>query len=475
MRARDLSVLCAVFPLTVAVVGFAADPPKEVPASGSASAPVDSARPARRGRRDASAQRAEKEALADFEAANYGQADRLLRRELERCGTEQCSSWVRARLLITRGLVQSAGLRKADDAATSFEQALQADPQVTLPAGAPEETRKAFDDTRARLFPPEVPEVAPSPTPSVPDPVPPPVEVPIESLQSLGDARWTEIGFVRTGEAPAAPAGSVDSLGSPLALRPVSALRLDDVAVHLRGGWVDYVPINDGKTDDATDLGGLWVGLSVRPEWRSITSPVGVWLDFGMAITPRVKGAMQMPSSDNAFPTPMHGSLLHLGVGGQGGIDLVPIGFLSVGPLIGYHGDLYGFKLDDEMSVKSASSGGSDPFFDHGLDYGGHLRLRTAEKVGRPSVLFADAAMFHRKGRFLTGTYQRFEAGLQPGGDFSLLLFYQVRTGASGYVGLKDIKDPADALGSMMPVERVMGVGLGGLIPGGETEGAGSQ
>ena len=58
-----------------------------------------------------------------------------------------------------------------------------------------------------------------------------------------------------------------------------------------------------------------------------------------------VSGAMQIPKS--GFQTPMHGSLTHFGVGAQGGIDVVPIGYVSAGPLIGYHGDLFAFSLDE--------------------------------------------------------------------------------------------------------------------------------
>jgi hypothetical protein len=437
VRAPNLSLICAV---AFSILSVASPAKSQEP-------------PAHPGPRDDIARKAEEAARADFQAANYGQAIQRLDREIERCGAAECSPSLRARLLCTLGLVQAAGLRKADDAVASFEQALQADPQATLPTGSPQEATKLFEDVRSRVM-------APTPEPASSPSTPPTTEVPTEPLQNLGDARWTEIGLIRANQPPAAPDDAV-SLGAPLAIQPPSSLRLDEVAVHLRAGWVDYAPINDDETDEATDLGGVWFGLSVRPEWRSVTSLVGVWLDFGLSVTPRVKGALQMPSSDAVPWTPMHGSLTHLALSGQGGIDLVPVGFVSLGPLIGYRGDLYIVKLDDDMSVKSSSAGGSDPFFDHGIEYGGHVRVRTAQRMGIPPILYGDAAMFHRKGRFLTGSYQRFEVGFQPGNDFSLVLSYQVRTGASGYVGLADVGDPADALGSMMPVERMIGIGVG--------------
>jgi len=467
VRARDLSLIAAGLPLLVALVGSAAGAPKTPPArpAASASAPQASARPAaaRPAPRDTAALAAEKSALADFDAANYGQAARRLKDELGRCGPKACSPAVRARLLAALGLIQSAGMRKTADAEKSFEQALQADLQVALPSAAPEDTRRLFQDVKLRVAPPPPPPTASAPAPT--QSVQAPAEVPIQPLKTLSEARWTDIGFVRAGDAPAAPSGSAVSLGAPLALRPPASMSLDEVAIHLRAGLNDYVPINDGQTDDVTDLKkGFTFGLTVRPEWRSVTSPVGIWLDFRLGVTPHVSGAMQIPKS--GFQTPMHGSLTHLGVGGQMGVDIVPVKYVSAGPLIGYFGDLYAFSLDDDNSLKKSDDGGGNAFFDHGLDYGGHVRLRTGDKVGRPSVLFLDAALFHRNGRVLTGNYQRFELGFQPTGDFSLLFFYQTRSSASGYAGLKDIQDPADALGYMMPLERTMGIGIGGVVTG---------
>lgn len=463
LRARDLPLVVSMIPL-VAVLAAATAPQK----ASAAPQALDGSLIGQPGPRDTAARKVEEAALAEFQAANYGQASRLLEREIERCGSTECSPSLRARLLCALGLVQAAGLRKADDAVASFERALQADPQATLPAGSPQDVSEIFEDVRTRVTDTD-PGTPPAPEPAAPTPSLT-TEVPSEPLQTLGDARWTEIGLVRTGEPPSEP-DEAGSVGAPLAIQPPSSLRLDEVAIHLRGGWVDYVPINDGETDDTTDLGGIWLGLSVRPEWRSVTSLLGVWLDFGLSVTPRVKGAFQMPSSNTAALAPMHGSLTHLALSGQGGIDLVPVGFVSVGPLVGYRGDLYIVKLDDDMSVKSSSAGGADPFLDHGFEVGGHVRVRTAQRIGSPSLIYADAAMFHRKGRFLTGSYQRFEVGFQPDG-FSLVLSYQVRAGASGYVGLADVQDPADALGSMMPAERVIGIAVGGVVPGSSNEGA---
>lgn len=131
------------------------------------------------------------------------------------------------------------------------------------------------------------------------------------------------------------------------------------------------------------------------------------------------------------------------------------------------------FSLDDESSLKKTDGGGANSFVDHGLDYGGHVRLRTGDKAGKPSILFFDAALFHRNGRVLTGSYQQFELGFQPVPEFSLLLYYQARTSASGYAGLHDVKDPADAIGYMMPLERTIGIGIGGVVtgPGGPATG----
>lgn len=480
MRARDLSLIVAGIPLIAAIAGSAAGAPKasappktsagapKTPAAqpkGAASASQPSAQPAapRPGPRDAAAQAAEKSALADFDAANYGQAARRLKDEIGRCGAKGCSPAVKARLLAALGLVQSAGMRKTGDAQSSFEQAVQSDPQVALPAGAPEESKRMLQDARMKFAPPP-----PPPTASAPPPVlsaPAPADVPIQPLQTLGDARWTDIGFVRAGDPPPAPSGSAASLGPPLQLRPPSSLSLDEVGIHLRAGFNDYVPINDGETDDVTDLKkAVNLGLSVRPEWRSVTSPVGGWLDFRFGVTPHVSGAMQIPNSN--VSNPMHGSLSHVAFGGQGGVDLVPVGYVSAGPLIGYHLDIYVVSLDDDSSLHSETGGGANAFFDHGLDYGGHVKLRTGDKSGRPSILFLDAAMFRRKGRVLTGTYQRVELGFQPVKDFSLLLYYQTRSSASGYAGLKDVQDPADAIGYMMPLERMIGIGIGAVITG---------
>ncbi|MBI5537968.1 MAG: hypothetical protein HY898_34920 [Deltaproteobacteria bacterium] len=476
LRAAAASVLALVM---VAAAALAA-PPK-APAAKAAPRDSASSKPAARDAaapkpapRDATSQKIEREARADFQSANYGQAERKLKQAVDRCGTKSCSAEVKAQLLVTLGLVYAGGFRKGAEASSAFVEALKLDPKATIPAGlGSPEAQRLFEEARATALPPPPPSSASAPPAA--SSAPEAVEVPIKPLETLGDAKWSDgLGIVRGADPAQSSSKPPETVGAPISLRQPKALDLDEAFLRLSLGKRTYTPINDGQAGSGTDLSGFFFALDGRPEWRSVTSPIGIWFDLGLSLMPYVSGPLKVPASRSTEP--MQVKLTHFEFHGQFGIDATPWTFISVGPFVGYHGDLYGVTLKDEQSLNassSSSSGGKgNASFDHGLDYGGHIRLRTLERVGKPAVLYGDYAMSHRRGRYLTATVQHVEVGVRPGSSVQLFLFYESRSSASGYVSLADVHDPADVLGTMMPVETVMGLGIGGSLLVGPVEAA---
>lgn len=471
MKTRDLTIALALLPVGVALAtanSAAGAPTTAPPASASSASPANASARSR----DHSTLAAVDKAMADHQASNFGQADRRLRDALERCGAERCSPSVKASALLALGVVMASGLRKPDDAKAAFAQALVLDPAAALPPHADAQAQQLFAEVREQQNPPPPPPEEPVPAAST-SAAPLPTEVPIAPLQSLGEASWKNgVGLIRNGEAPPPPSAD-QSWGAPIALRAPGSLRFDQLELQLRAGSITYNPINDGKTDagGATDLSGILLELSVRPEWRAATSPVAIWLNVRVGLMPRKSGTLQLP---NRGAQPMDVHMTNLRFGGDLGLDAVPMPFVGLGPFIGYRGDLFGLNVDDTDAVSKASTGdtGFDAF-DHGLEYGGHVRLRTLDRVDRPAVLYGDAAWFHRRGRILTGVYQRFEVGVRPGADFALGLWYERRSSASGYASIKEFEDPADVLSKTMAVESMYGVGFGGVFSIAEEPAAG--
>lgn len=465
MTARDLAGLLALVPIGVAMAaaGAASGAPAQPPPSGSAiasasSAAAPSARRVKPRPRDQVSLEAISAALADHKASNFGQADRKLARTVDRCGTNGCSAPVKARALMALGVVRSDGLRNEPDARAAFEQALQLDDQAELPAQAGSDAQRVFREVKERLFPPPPPEPTAPAASSAP---PVPVEVPVAPLQTLGDAAWKDgVGLVRPGEAPP-PVAKDKSWGRPITLAKVPSLRFDEFEFQLQAGKIRYNPINDGKTDasGATDLSGILLELRLRPEWRSAASPIAAWFEIHLGMMPRASGPIQLPNTVPMKPIDAH--LTHLEFGGRFGLDVVPITFVGFGPFIGYRGDVFLVSLDDGDSLRKTGSNTGYSAIDHGMDYGGHLRLRTQDHTDEPALLYADASMFRRRGSVLTGTYQRLELGVRPGALTVLGLWYQRRSSASGYVSVVEVKDPADVLGKTMAVESAFGIGFG--------------
>lgn len=466
MRARDLAALAGCLPVVIAIAmsGSAIGAPADRKPAPSASAP-DARKPAKPAARprDRATLDVMTQALADHQASNFGQAVRKLEQTIGKCGADACSPAVKARALVALGLVREAGLRKHTEAVSAFEQALRLDDRVELPAQADAETRRVFGEVRERVIPaPPPPPPQTSASPAASSSPPPPAEVPVAPLQTLGDATWKEgIGLVREGDAPPAPPAD-QGWGRPIALSAPRPVRFDEFEFQLRLGKVTFNPINDGKTDsgDATDLSGALIELMFRPEWRSASGPVAFWFDFRFGITPRVSGPLQMPNRTVVKPIDAH--LTHIRLSGHLGLDAVPVSFVGFGPFFGYRGDAFSLSLDDgDKLVGTSTESGSYGSFDHGMEYGGHVRLRTADRVGRPAILYADAAMFHRRSPILTGVYQRLELGIRPGGGTVLGLWYERRSSAKGYAAIGEVDDPADILGRTMAVESIVGIGLG--------------
>ncbi|HEX8794718.1 MAG TPA: hypothetical protein VF765_27415, partial [Polyangiaceae bacterium] len=227
----------------------------------------------------------------------------------------------------------------------------------------------------------------------------------------------------------------------PIAVPPGRGLGQTEWDLLLDVGYAHWA---DPTGQGLYDVAGGTVAIGVRPEFRGVGRWVTVWLDL--------KAAMGIGSGNFAG-----GNESVLSFGGQGhlGVDVQPWTFVGVGPFVGY-------RLD-HFSVTPTGDGNGNQSWDatdNGPEFGGHLRLRTRDRPGRPGLLYLDAEISSRNGSAMSGVYQRDEIGLRTSRAFGLYLMADIRLSASGTATPGTFSDPADLLAKTMPSQTQLGGGV---------------
>ncbi|HEX8796692.1 MAG TPA: hypothetical protein VF765_37330, partial [Polyangiaceae bacterium] len=195
----------------------------------------------------------------------------------------------------------------------------------------------------------------------------------IHPLDSLSGARYVG-GFGFLVSAPDAGNTPPDSTAGeePIAVPPGRGLGQTEWDLLLDVGYAHWA---DPTGQGLYDVAGGTVAIGVRPEFRGVGRWVTVWLDL--------KAAMGIGGGNFAG-----GNESVLSFGGQGhvGVDVQPWTFVGLGPFVGY-------RLD-HFSVTPTGDGNGNQSWDatdNGAEFGGHLRLRTRDRPGRPGLLYLDA------------------------------------------------------------------------------------
>lgn len=133
--------------------------------------------PGSSGSKDAQAEKALKEAMeTDYLETKFDKAEQRLRAAIDACGTDGCSTKVKARLFMALGSVLAHGKKQLEDARDAFVDGLGLDPNAQPdPQLSSTEISFAFEQARAALGAPSAPgamEIKPPPEQRVRTPVP---------------------------------------------------------------------------------------------------------------------------------------------------------------------------------------------------------------------------------------------------------------------------------------------------------------
>jgi hypothetical protein len=297
---------------------------------------------------------------------------------------------------------------------------------------------------------------APAPAPTAPTPDAAPID-------SVGDARWSDtLGFYRQSGSPEADTGAET--------RAPQAPRVKDATLnvsHLRIGIGRSVlnPVVDSRSNDATGINVLDVPADLRFEWRQVGGLLSTWLGFetGFMVGER---KIEDPSG---VATQSTLGLSGLRLGARFGLDANPVEYIGVGPLIGARADLYRASLETK-GAPAAKKAEFSP--DLGYSYGLHARVRTKARPGAPALLYADPALFWKKGEFETAQYVSLDLGVRVG-DVYFAGWYEARVGATGRFTVDlsgstraDATTLSEAYAASMPAEQRFGVGIAILMAG---------
>jgi hypothetical protein len=301
---------------------------------------------------------------------------------------------------------------------------------------------------------------APAPVAAPRDAAPAPDATPVDSV---GDARWSDtLGFYRQAESRQADTGA----GTP----PSRAPRVKDATLnvsHLRIGIGRSVlnPVVDGRSNDTTGISVLDIPADIRFEWRQVGGLLSAWLGFetGYMVGER---KIEDPSGVETQSTL---GLSGLRAGARFGLDVNPVEYIGVGPLIGARADLYRASLETK-GVSSTKKAEFSP--DLGYSYGLHARLRTKARPGAPALLYADPSLFWKKGEFETAQYLSLDLGVRVG-DVYFSGWYERRVGSTGRFTVDvsgssraDATTLSEAYAASMPAEQRLGVGIAILMAG---------